>query len=165
MEVQLETKLDVLLRNVNKVLNLIGGTALTVMMFLTVSDVVMRSVGYPILGAYELVAMLLAVVIGFTIPKVSLDKGHVIMEFVLEKLSPKGRAVMITFTRILCILLFAIIGYNLFLIANEFHLSGEVSSTLKIPFFPIAYCVGVCCFFECLVLVSDIVVVWRNEHE
>ena len=159
----MESKLDSFLKIVNKILNIIGGTALTLMMFLTVSDVIMRSVGYPILGAYEMVAMLLAVVIGFTIPKVSLDKGHVIMEFVLEKLSPKGKAVMITFTRILCIFLFAIIGYNLFLIAKEFNMSGEVSSTLKIPFFPIAYCVGVCCFVECLVLVSDIAVVWRES--
>lgn len=159
----MESTLDRFLKIANKILNIIGGTALTLMMLLTVSDVIMRSVGYPILGAYELVAMLLAVVIGFTIPKVSLDKGHVIMEFVLEKLSPKGKAVMITFTRILCIALFAIIGYNLFLIAKEFNMSGEVSSTLKIPFFPIAYCVGVCCFVECLVLVSDIAVVWRES--
>ena len=161
----MESKFDVFLKAVNKILNVIGGTALTVMMLLTVSDVIMRSLGYPILGAYELVAMLLAVVIGFTIPKVSLDKGHVIMEFLLEKLSPKGKAVMITFTRLLCIALFAIIGYNLFLIAREFNISGEVSSTLKIPFFPIAYCVGVCCFVECLVLVSDIIMVWRGQHE
>lgn len=159
----MESTLDRFLKIANKILNIIGGTALTLMMLLTVSDVIMRSVGYPILGAYELVAMLLAVVIGFTIPKVSLDKGHVIMEFVLERLSPKGKAVMITFTRILCIALFAIIGYNLFLIAKEFNMSGEVSSTLKIPFFPIAYCVGVCCFVECLVLVSDIAVVWRES--
>jgi TRAP-type C4-dicarboxylate transport system permease small subunit len=161
----MESKFDMSLKAVNKILNVIGGTALTVMMLLTVSDVIMRSLGYPILGAYELVAMLLAVVIGFTIPKVSLDKGHVIMEFILEKLSPTGRALMITFTRLLCIGLFAIIGYNLFLIAREFNISGEVSSTLKIPFFPIAYCVGICCFVECLVLVSDIVVVWRGQHE
>jgi TRAP-type C4-dicarboxylate transport system permease small subunit len=159
----MESRLDSFLKIVNKILNIIGGTALTVMMFLTVSDVIMRTFGYPILGAYEMVAMLLAIVIGFTIPKVSLDKGHVIMEFVLERLSPKGKAVMITFTRILCIALFAIIGYNLFLIAKEFNMSGEVSSTLKIPFFPIAYCVGVCCFVECLVLVSDIAVVWRES--
>lgn len=161
----MESKLGGLLRIVSKILSVVGGTALTLMMFLTVSDVIMRSVGYPILGAYEMVALLLAVVIGFAIPLVSLDKGHVIVEFLLEKLSKRAKAVMITFTRILCIFLFAVIGYNLFLIGNEFHISGEVSSTLKIPFFPIAYCVGVCCFVQCLVLVSDIVVIWRGEHE
>ena len=161
----MENKFDIFLKGVNKVLTVIGGTALTIMMLLTVSDVILRAFGHPILGAYELVALLLAIVIGFTIPKVSLDKGHVIMEFLLEKLSSNGKAIMITFTRLLCIGLFAIVSYNLFLIAKEFNLSGEVSSTLKIPFYPIAYCVGVCCFIECLVLVSDIVMVWRARHE
>jgi TRAP-type C4-dicarboxylate transport system permease small subunit len=148
-----------------KILNLIGGVALSVMMFLTVADVLMRSAGYPILGTYEIVSLLLAVVIGFTIPVVSLDKGHVYMEILLDKLSGKSSAVIITFTRVLCIILFFIIGYNLFRVGNEFHASGEVSSTLKIPFFPMAYGVGICCFIECLVFVSDIIRVWRGQHE
>ncbi len=161
----MESKLDRFLRVVSTVLNGIGGTALTLMMFLTVTDVISRSLGHPILGAYEMVTLLLAVVIGFSIPKVSLDKGHVIMEFLLEKLGPRSKAMMNTFTRILCIWLFVVIGYNLFIIGGEFRMSGEVSSTLKIPFYPIAYCVGVCCFVECLVLFSDIIVIWRGEHE
>lgn len=149
----------------NRVLNTIGGTALTVMMFLTVSDVIMRAIGHPILGTYELVSLLLAVVIGFGIPKVSMDRGHVYMEILLEKLPGKGRAVMNTFTRVLCIILFIIVGYNLIQVGNEFRSSGEVSSTLKMPFFPVAYAVGVCCFFECLVFVSDIIKIWRGQYE
>jgi TRAP-type C4-dicarboxylate transport system permease small subunit len=108
---------------------------------------------------------MLAVVIGFTIPLVSLDRGHVYMEIILDRLSKKNRAIMNTFTRILCIVLFIVIGYNLFLVGNEFHSSGEVSSTLKIPFFPIAYGVGVCCFIECFVFIFDIVKIWRGQYE
>ena len=66
---------------VAKVLNIIGGAALTFMMFLTVADVLMRAGGHPIIGTYEIVALSLALVIGFGIPKVSLDRGHVYMEF------------------------------------------------------------------------------------
>ena len=150
---------------VNKVLNFIGGTALTFMMFLTVADVLMRAFGRPILGTYEIVALSLALVIGFGIPKVSLERGHVYMEFAVDKL-PKGlKPVMHTFTRILCIILFLIIGYNLFSVGNEFHNSGEVSPTLKLPFFPVAYGVGVCCFIECLVFVNDIIKIWRGQYE
>ena len=155
---------DILVRTC-KVLNIIGGTALTFMMFLTVADVLMRAAGYPILGTYEIVSLLLAIVIGFSIPKVSLDRGHVYMEFLLEKLPGSARSAVNIFTRILCIVLFVIIGYNLFLIGNEFHTSGEVSSTLKIPFFPIAYCVGVCCFLECFVFIFDIVKIRRGQYE
>jgi TRAP-type C4-dicarboxylate transport system permease small subunit len=87
------------------------------------------------------------------------------MEFILEMLSKRNRALLNTFTRVLCIILFVIIGYNLFLIGREFHTSGEVSSTLKLPFFPIAYCVGICCFMECLVFILEIVKIWREKDE
>jgi TRAP-type C4-dicarboxylate transport system permease small subunit len=154
-----------ILQRVGKILNYIGGAALTFMMFLTVADVLLRAGGHPILGTYELVSLALAIVIGFTIPKVSLDRGHVYMEIVLEKLSKRDKAIMNTFTRILGIVLFAIIGYNLMLISKEFHASGEVSSTLKLPFFPISFFVGVCCFIECFVFLFDIARIWRGQYE
>jgi TRAP-type C4-dicarboxylate transport system permease small subunit len=154
-----------ILQRVGKILNYIGGAALTFMMFLTVADVLLRAGGHPILGTYELVSLTLAIVIGFTIPKVSLDRGHVYMEILLEKLSKRDKAIMNTFTRILGIVLFAIIGYNLMLISKEFHVSGEVSSTLKLPFFPISFFVGVCCFIECFVFMFDIAKIWRGQYE
>ena len=154
-----------ILQRVSKILSTIGGAALTFMMCLTVADVLLRAWGRPILGTYEVVSLTLAIVIGFTIPKVSLDRGHVYMEIVLDKLSKRDRAIMNTFTRMLGLILFAIIGYNLFLIGNEFHASGEVSSTLKLPFFPISDFVGVCCFIECFVFMFDIVKIWRGKYE
>ena len=154
-----------ILQKLGKILSYIGGVALTFMMFLTVADVLLRAGGHPILGTYELVSLSLAIVIGFSIPKVSLDRGHVYMEILLEKLSKRDRAIMNTFTRLLGIILFAIIAYNLMLIGKEFHASGEVSSTLKLPFFPISYFVGICCFIECFVFLFDIVKVWRGQYE
>ena len=157
--------LDKFLNAVTKVLNIIGGSALTFMMFLTVADVAMRAAGHPILGTYEIVGLALALVIGFGIPKVSMDRGHVYMEFLIEKMPPHWKNMFNTFTRILCIILFIIIGYNLFSVGNEFHTSGEVSPTLKLPFFPVAYGVGVCCFIEILVFVNDIIKIWRGQYE
>ena len=148
-----------------KFLNHIGGAALTCMMFLTVTDVLMRAFGHPIMGTYEIVGQSLALVIGFGIPKVSLDRGHVYMEFVTEKLSKRSRATLNTFTRIICILLFILIAYNLFGVGNEFRRSGEVTSTIRLPFFPLAYGVGVCCFLQCFVFLFDILQIWRGEYE
>ena len=134
-------------------------------MLLTVADVFLRAVARPILGTYEIASILLAVVIGFSIPKVSLDNGHVYMEFLIQRLSIRNRAIMYTFTRILCIVLFFLIGYNLFSVANEFRLSGEVTPTIQLPFYPIAYGVGVCCFLECFVFAFDILKIWKIRHE
>ena len=154
-----------LLDRTGKVLNYISAATLTAIMLLTVADVLLRAWGRPILGTYEVVSILLAVVIGFSLPKVSLDHGHVFMEFLLDRLSDKGRAIMLTFTRALGILLFLLIGYNLISVANEFRIAGEVTPTIRLPFYPVAYGVGVCCFLECLVLVFDISKIWKGQYE
>ena len=104
-----------ILRLISKVLNIIAGIAVTAMMLLTVADVLLRAGGHPFIGTYEIVTLLLALVVGFGIPQVSLDKGHVYMEFLLEKLTKRGKDMMNVFTRILCLILFAFIGVNLWL--------------------------------------------------
>ena len=154
-----------LLKFVSKVLNSIAGIAVTFMMLLTVADVFLRAGGYPIIGTFEIVALLLGLVIGFGIPQVSLDRGHVYMEFLLEKLSKRGRNVMNTFTRVLCLILFAFIGYNLFNVGARFHASGEVSPTIQIPFYPVAYGVAVCCLLQCCVFFFDIIKIWKGKYE
>jgi len=154
-----------LLKFVSKVLNSIAGIAVTFMMLLTVADVLLRAGGHPIIGTFEIVALLLGLVIGFGIPQVSLDRGHVYMEFLLEKLSKRGRNLMNTFTRVLCLILFAFIGYNLFNVGARFHASGEVSPTIQIPFYPVAYGVAVCCLLECCVFFFDIIKIWKGEYE
>ncbi len=154
-----------ILRFVSRLLNIIAGIAVTVMMLLTVTDVLLRAGGHPIIGTYEIVSLLLALVIGFGIPQVSLDRGHVYMDFLLEKLSKRGRKVMNTITRLFCIIFFLPLGYNLFNVGARFHASGEVSATVKIPFYPVAYGVAVCCLLECCVFIFDIVRVWRGEYE
>lgn len=161
----MDIRLDNVLQVTTKVLNYVGGGALTSMMLLTVTDVVMRAFGRPIIGTFEIVGLLLALVIGFTIPKVSFDKGHVFMEVVLERLGQKEKNTLMTLTRVLCIVLFILIGYNLFAVGSEFRVAREVSPTLEIPFYPVAYGVGICCFIECLVFVNDIVKMWRGQYE
>ncbi len=161
----MEDVLDTFLRLSKKVVNAIGCLALVFMMLLTVTDVILRAVGRPFVGTYEVVALLLALVIGFCFPSVSLDRGNVYMEVVLDRVSPRKRAILNTFTRILGIILFAFIAYNLLTVGKEFHRSGEVTATLRIPFYPVAYSVAVCCMIECFVFVFHIVQIWRGRYE
>jgi TRAP-type C4-dicarboxylate transport system permease small subunit len=153
------------LRFISKLLNFIAGIALSFMMLLTVVDVLSRAGGHPLIGAYEIVALTMGIVIGFGIPQTSLDRGHVYMEFLLEKFSKRGKYMMNTFTRVLCLILFAFIGYNLFNVAAGFQASGEVSPTIQLPFYPVAYGIAVCCLLECCVFIFEIVSIWRGEYE
>lgn len=150
---------------VSKALSIIASLALTFMMFLTVADVLGRATGIAIQGTYEIIGLCLAVVVGFGLPKVSLDKGHVFMEFLVDRFGPSGRKVMNTFTRALSLGIFLLIGYNLVTVGIEFRASGEVSSILRIPFFPVPFAEGICCFILCLVFICDVVRIWRDQYE
>jgi TRAP-type C4-dicarboxylate transport system permease small subunit len=133
----------------------IAGIALAGSMFLTVGDVILRQFKVPIVGTYELVGLLGAVVVGFAIPQTSRLQGHVIMDFVTGKLPQGWTRVFHVLTRILAVVTFVIIGWQLWGLGTDLKTSGEVTLTLQLPFYPVAYGVSVCCFVECLVLLFD----------
>jgi TRAP-type C4-dicarboxylate transport system permease small subunit len=115
-----------------KVMNVIAGIALTFIILLTVCDVVLRAFGHPILGVYEIVAMAGGVIIGFVAPFTSWVRGHIFMDFVIQKLSPGARRTFNIVTRCVGIALFLMISWNVIKIATNFHDVGEVSNTLQI---------------------------------
>ena len=146
-------------------MNFVGGTVLALMMFLTVLDVVLRIFGKPILGTYELVSLAGAVVVGFAIPKTSQDDAHVYVDMLIVGLSAKVRRIFRASTKFLGIIFFVLLGINIILKGNELYGAGEVSLTLHIPLYPVAYALGLCCFIECLVLLSQIVVTIQGGGE
>ena len=150
------------LRRVALIMYWIAGAALAAMMFLTVADVVLRYFKMPIMGTYEIVSMLGAIVIGFAIPQTTFERGHVLMDFFTGRLSIGGQRIFHLVTRLLAVLTFYIIGWNLYKLGNDLHQTGQVSLTLKFPEYPVAYGIAVCCLFECLVLLSDLIL--RKEE-
>jgi TRAP-type C4-dicarboxylate transport system permease small subunit len=146
-------------------LNTIAGISLVFLMCLTIGDVIMRYFRRPIPGTYELVAFSGAVVIGFSLPFTSWVRQHIFVDSFIAYFSQKTRNGLHVFTRVICIGLFFIIGWNLFKYGDSLYKSGEVSLTIQMPFYPIAYGVGVCCFIECLVLITDIIKIAGGEYE
>ena len=157
-----------LLRMVSKIskwMNGIAAVALAFMILLTVADVILRYFRRPIIGTYEMVALSGAVIIGFSIPFTSWMKGHINVDLLTLKLSPKGRKIFNLVTKCFGIGLFLIIGWNLIILGMDFHKVGEVTPTRHLPIYPVLYGVGVCCFFECLVLLCDILKIFEGKYE
>src|SRR3989304_5462726 len=78
--------------------------AIVGIMILTCFDVLLRYFfNRPIIGTYDLVGLFGAMVIGFSIPKTSLEKGHIIMEFLITNLPVKLQIVFNIVTRCLAI--------------------------------------------------------------
>ncbi|OGP90613.1 MAG: hypothetical protein A2157_14075 [Deltaproteobacteria bacterium RBG_16_47_11] len=152
-------------RGLIQILNLIAGIALTFMMFLTVLDVILRSLRKPIVGTYELVAFSGAVVIGFSLPFTSWIRGHIYVDFIISRFSKKIRNAFNVVTRCMVIWLFLMIGWNLIKYGMDLQRSGEVSLTLQMPFYPVAYGIGICCFIQCLVIGCDLLKIFGGKYE
>ena len=146
-------------------MNAIAAFALAFMILLTVADVILRYFRKPIIGTYEMVALSGAVIIGFSLPFTSMMKGHVNVDFLTLKLSPKARKISSSITKCLGIILFLIIGWNLVILGMDFHKVGEVTPTRHLPIYPVLYGVGVCCFLESLTLLCDIVKILGGKDE
>lgn len=153
------------INGLSRFFNIIAGISLTFLMLLTVMDVILRSLKKPIVGTYELVAFSGAVVIGFSVPLTSWVRGHIYVDFFILRFSKKVRNIFNITTRCLVIVLFFLIGWNLIKYGIDLQKSGEVSLTLQMPFYPVAYGVGICCFVQCLVLICDIVKIFGGEYE
>jgi TRAP-type C4-dicarboxylate transport system permease small subunit len=152
-------------KRLNGWMNNLAGVVLFLMMLLTVADVVLRMFGTAILGTYELVAVSGAVVVGFAIPQTSWEKGHVCVDFLIENRTGIARKLILAFTRLLGIGLFALLTWNMTLKAIHLYNTGEVSLTLHIPFFPAAFGLAFCFLIETFVLIADLVRVFEGgEH-
>lgn len=146
-------------------MNVIAGTALTFIMLITVADVTLRYFGRPIVGTFELVGLGGAVAIGFGIPVTSFYRGHIFVDFFVQKFSKPWQNFMNLLTRAAAFGLFIWIAYNLFIYSHDLFKSGEVTLTRQIPFYPIGYGIGVCCCLQCLVLIGDVIKIFGGQYE
>jgi len=148
----------------------IAGAAIVTMMLLTCADVILRFAvtvyrSYrweflkpfrPIPGTYELVSFLGAVAVSFAMAHTSVEKGHVAVSFVVRLFSERVQAIIESLTNVLGLILFAMISWQSVLYANDFRVSGEVSLTLQLPFYPFVYGIGFSAAAVCLVLLTDL---------
>jgi TRAP-type C4-dicarboxylate transport system permease small subunit len=147
------------------ILNFIAGCALTCMMLLTVSDVILRFFKIPIIGAYELVAFGGGLVIGLSLPITTFRKGHILVDDFIKKFSRGVRNAFHLITRILGLVLFSVLGWNMYLMGMDMIRSGEVSLTLQLPFYPVVFGIGVACIVMCLVFIVQIYNVFGGSYE
>ena len=120
-------------------LKIIGATALTAMMLLTVVDVIGRFFKHPIFGSVELVGFLATIVVAAALPYTYKVEGHVGVEILVRLLSKKAQIIIDIFTGTLSLFLFYLVTWQMFLYAKDIQETGEVSMNLEFPIYYIVY--------------------------
>jgi len=117
----------------------IGELALTCMMLLTVVDVIGRFFRHPIFGSVELVGLFATIIVATALPYTYKKDGHVGVEILVRLLSKKAQIRIDIVTRLLSLVLFSLITWQMFIYAEDIKLSGEVSMNMELPIHYIVY--------------------------
>ena len=132
--------------------NWVAMAAVLLMMTLIVLDVIGRFFRHPIPGTYDIVGLLGAVVISFSLAYTSVKKGHIAVEFLVQKLSERTQSIIETVTSFASALFFGMLTWRVFLYAADLKSGGEVSMTVKLPLYPFVAGAGIGCAFLTVVL-------------
>ncbi len=136
------------LEAINKGMDFIAGLSLLVIMLLTSIDVVVRYLGHPVQGSYDMVSLMGVFLIGFALPRTLWQSGNISVDIVTAKIK-KGKTFLELLTRIMAIALFALITWNLVEMGGSFFQTKDGTLTIGIPFYPVAYALALCTFVQC----------------
>ena len=137
-------------------INWVAAAAVLLMMLVTAADVLLRFFRVSIPGAYETIGFLGALAIAFALPYTAAEKGHIAVDFLVQRFSRSARIVVNIFNSVLSIFLFAVIAWQSLLYGASLKDSGTVSATLEMPVYPFVYGVAAGCILVCPVLLMDL---------
>jgi len=135
--------------------NYIACLAVVVMMLLSCADVALRLIGAPIPGAYEMVGLIGALIVSFSLAYTSMQRGHVAVEFIFERFPPRVQFMIDAGGNLLGAFLFALIAWQSLVYGLDLRRSGEVSLTLQMPLHPFLFGIAAGCTLLTLALLLD----------
>lgn len=148
-------KFEKIIRALAEKFNWIAAGAIVFMMVLTSLDVFLRIFRTSIPGTYEFIGLFGSVVISFSLAFTTINRGHIAVEFLVQKLSQKKQFMFGFATEFLSMILFAVVSWRSFVYAMELVKSGEVSLTTGIPTYPFVLGVALGCGLQSLFLFTD----------
>ena len=149
------TRLERSILSITEKFNLIAAAAVVIMMVLTCADVILRFFRHPIPGTYEMVGLLGAIVVSFSLAHTSVMRGHISVEFIVQKLPKPVQIVIDGINSLLGAALFGLITWQSMLYGSNLMHTGEVSLTLQMPIYPFVYGIAIGSGMLCVVLLID----------
>jgi len=118
-------------------LDIVGGLALVVLLAITVSDALMRSLlNRPILGGGDLVQVALVMVVAAAVP-LSIASGRAIaIEMLVDRLPPAAAVWLRRGSAAICAVASGYLAWRCYVNAGEAAMFGETTMLLRIPYGP-----------------------------
>ena len=116
----------------------------------------------PLTGGIELVSLLSVVAISFAIAQTQVAHGHIEVEMLVRKLPRTPQKVISVIVHCFSICLFLILTWQSYTYGLALQASGEVSMTVRIPYYPFVWGLGLCSLVVVLVLIMQMIKMLRT---
>lgn len=147
--------LDRFSNNLNKWFNWFGAIALVGLTGIACVNMLMRILGSPFKGAYELVGFFGALVVALPLGYAQINRAHISVDILARYYSSRTKRIINAFNSLVCTGLFILVAWQSWVYATAIWKRGETSETLRIIYHPFVYAVGLCCLLLGFVLLID----------
>lgn len=150
-------------RSVDLTIRVVASALLMVMMALTVCDVLGRYLfNAPVRGATEVTELLLAAVIFIGLPAVTLDREHITVDLLTDKLALPVRRILQSLMALVSAGVLGLIAWRLWVVAAQIGGYNGTTPSLKIPLAPLGYFMAFMCALAALIL---LVQAWPRKEQ
>lgn len=151
-------------QRVNVVGIVTAGIFLAAMTAITCGNIITRIVWIPISGTFELMGFFGALVTAFALGYTQMHKAHISVDILVNRFPKKVQRFLNVVNCIICSAFFSIAGWQITKLANTMRVTGEVTETLRIIYYPFTFGVALGCFLLALVLLVELVLETVGAH-
>ncbi|MEW6486732.1 MAG: TRAP transporter small permease [Thermodesulfobacteriota bacterium] len=152
-------------RLVNRWMLRAASATLLVTMGIAVANMVLRPLGRPVQGSFELMGFGGALIAAFALGYTQERRNHISVDIVFERFGPRLQGALGGVSHLVCAAFFGLAGYRIGRLGLDLMGTGEVSETLRVAFHPIVFCVALGLWGLCFGLVLDGIGALRGERE
>ena len=158
-----------ILEKISRILSItflwIAGAFMVAMILITCANIFLRIVWVPIKGTFELMGFFGAVATAFVLGYTQLKKAHISVDILVNVFSQRIRTIFNGINYFVCMIFFAVLGWQISRLATTIWKTGEVTETLRIVYYPFTYGVAFGCFLLALVLLVDFLKLFFTKNE
>ena len=152
-------------RALNAAFAVISGAAIVGLTGLAAANLILRALYKSITGSYELIGFLGAVAVACGLGYTQLAKGHVVVNILTDKFSPAVNKVLDAVNHLIGAAFWGVIAWQTVVWGIQIAGSGELSQTLKIPYYPVIFLAATGIGVFSLTLLIDFILVFSPKGE
>lgn len=149
------SELDRISNKLSKWFTWMGGISLLALTGIACANMLLRPMGSPLTGAYELVGFFGALVVALPLGYAQITRSHISVDILATRYSKRTKRMMNAISSFLCMIFFALVAWQSAVYATTIWKRGETSETLRIIYYPFVYLVALCCALLAFVLFID----------